>query len=442
MSMDEASVNVAHLFKRAGFGALHEEVELYKHWPWDDVVEMVLDTGRAPAPGSFPDLSDGLSYHGRWVDMVHYWLDRARRPVDQAPIVEKMTLFWHGLLCSSLEKLFNHKMLMDQNHLFRVYGMGDYHTLLHHVSIGPAMLKYLDNDLNVAGTPNENFSRELMELFVTGVGHYTEDDVTESARAWTGHTVDDNGNYVFDGGAHDWDNKTFMGRTGNFDGPDIINILLDEKRTEHARFMCHRLWSFFAYPVAATDQVVTDIMATYSPALNIKDTLRAIFRHSQFRSEAAKTGLVRSPIEYVVAMMRHTSTDCATAHPEWFLPGMGQMPFYPPNVSGWRQNDYWVSAAAGWAKIHMAGSLRWHAYHRDDVKDLVDVIDWNPMTYKYTPDESIDKVLWNFKLGSINPTSRQKLLEYVHAERVSNHRWTERSGLLMLALLLPEMLMA
>ncbi|MGH1493415.1 MAG: DUF1800 family protein [Acidimicrobiales bacterium] len=442
MSMDEAALNVAHLFRRAGFGAVNEEVELFKHWPWNDVVDMVLDTGRAPAPGPFPDLSENLGYHSRWVDMLHYWLEQARRPVDQAPVVEKMTLFWHGLLCSSMEKLFNHKMLMDQNHLFRVYGMGNYDTLLHHVSIGPAMIEYLDNDLNVAGSPNENFSRELMELFVTGVGHYTEDDVKESARAWTGHGVDDDRNYRFDGGAHDWGNKTFMGRTGNFDGPDIINIMFAERRTEHARFMCHRLWSFFAYPVDASDQVVTDIMSTYSSSLNIKDTLRAIFLHSEFRSEAAKTGLVRSPFEYVVAMMRHTSTNCSEAHPEWFLPGMGQMPFYPPNVSGWRQNDYWISAAAGWAKIHMAGHLRWLAYHRDDVKDLVDVTSYNPMTYKYTTEESVDKVLWNFKLGAINSDSRQKLLDFAQTERNSDHRWTERSGLLMLALLLPEMMRA
>lgn len=442
--MDEASVNVAHLFRRAGFGGLREEVEFFKHWPWDDVVELVLDhTNRAPAPGPLPNLSNGLSYYGRWVDMVHYWLDRARRPVDQAPIVEKMVLFWHGLLCSSMDKLHDHQQLMDQNHLFRVHGMGGYHDLLHRVSVGPAMLRYLDNDLNVAGKPNENFSRELMELFVTGVGHYSEDDVKESARAWTGHGVDDNGNYRFDGGAHDWNNKTFMGRTGNFDGPDIINILLDVKRTQHARFMCHRLWSFFAYPVTPGDQVVTDIMSAYSPGLNITDTLRAIFRHSQFRSEQARNGLIRSPIEYVVAAMRHTSSNCAVANPEWFLSGMGQRPFYPPNVSGWRQNEYWVTAAAAWSKIHMAGHLRWMAYERDDIKDANEIVEyWPQVTFKYTPEQAVDMALWNYKLPAVNDLSRRRLIDYVNTERNSDHRWTERAGLLMLPLLLPEMQMA
>ena len=123
--------------------------------------------------------------------MIHYWLDLARRPVDQAPVVEKMVLFWSGTLCSSLDKVQVHRALMDQNHTFRTMGLGSFHTLLHTISVGPAMIMYLDNDRNVVGRPNENFARELMELFTTGVGHYTERDVTEAARAWTGYGIDD-----------------------------------------------------------------------------------------------------------------------------------------------------------------------------------------------------------------------------------------------------------
>lgn len=440
--MDEASVNAAHLFSRAGFGGLREEVELFKHWPWADLVELVLDTSRAPSLPAAPNLSTSRGYSERYVDIQNYWLDQARRPVDQAPIVEKMVLFWHGLLCSSLEKIHNHKVMFDQNQLFRIHGLGDYPTLVRHVSLDSAMIMYLDNDRNVAGKANENFSRELMELFMTGPDHYTEEDVRESARAWTGHGVDDDDNYRFDPGAHDWNNKTFMGRTGNWDGPDILNIIFAERRDAHARFMCHRLWSFFAYPVAATDQVVSDIMATYLVSFNIRDTLRAIFLHSQFRSEAARTGLVRSPIEYVVAVMRHTSLSCAEAHPEWFLPGMGQRAFFPPNVSGWRQNDYWISASADWAKMHMVGDIRWKASNRDDIKDADDVIGWNPLTFKFTPAESVDKAIWNFKLPTVNAASRQQLIDYVTEVRTTDHRWMERPGLFFLILLLPEMQLA
>ncbi len=434
--------DTAHLFRRVGFGGLHEEVERYQGWSWEALVDLVLDTSRAPSPPPFPDLSSGRSFYKRWVDMVHYWLDLARRPVDQAPVVEKMVLFWSGVLCSGVDKVPVHQALMDHNHTFRTLGMGNYDTLLQRISVGPAMVMYLDNDRNVAGRPNENFARELMELFTIGVGHYTENDVTESARAWTGHGVDGNDNYRFDGTAHDWNPKTFMGRTGNFDGPDIINIILSERRAVHARFMCRKLWSFFAYPVGLNDQEVTDIMATYTVSLNVRDTLRAIFLHPSFRSERARWALVRSPVEWVVALMRLTSTDCSVAHPEWALTGLGQDPFRPPNVSGWRQNEYWVTSTAAWAKIHVASRLRYHAVKRNDIADASEITDWSPITYRFSPAESVDKALWNFKVGPVAASSRQELINYVERVRASEHRSSERYGTLLLTLLLPELQMA
>lgn len=440
--MDEAYLDTAHLFRRAGFGALHQEIEQYKTWDWNDLVGMVLDSGRAPTPPPLPNLSSNSDSYGQYVDMVHYWLDLARRPVNQAPVVEKMVLFWHGLLCSALGKVHNHQILMEQNQLFRRDGLGDYRTLLQRVSIGSAMVLYLDNDQNVVGKPNENFSRELMELFVTGLGHYSETDVKESARAWTGHGVDDNDNYRFDASAHDGGIKTFMGQRGNFDGPDIINILLDRRRSAHARFMCHRLWSFFAYPVDLNHWIVTDLMATYQVGLNIRDTLRAIFLHPKFRSEQARNGLIRSPIEYVVAVMRHANMDSATVHPEWFLPGMGQRPFDPPNVSGWRQNEYWISDSAAWSKLNLANQVRWAAYRRDDILQTEEVSGYNPLTFKFTPNQSVNNAIANYGLGSINVDSYRKLVDFVKTERASDHRWTERAGLLMIPLLLPELQMA
>ncbi len=434
--------DAAHLFRRAGFGALHEEVEVYRHWTWEALVDLVLDTSRAPAPPPFPDLSDGRSYYERWVDMIHYWLDLARRPVDQAPVVEKVTLFWSGVLCSGIDKVPVHQALMEQNHAFRTLGMGSYHTLLHTISVGPAMIRYLDNDRNKVGRPNENFARECMELFTTGVGHYSEADVTESARAWTGHGVDDDDNYRFDADDHDWGTKTFMGQTGNWDGPDIINIILGQRREAHARFMCRKLWSFFAYPVGLNDPEVTDIMATYRVGLNVRDTIRAIFLHPQFRSERARWALVRSPVEWLVATMRLTSTTCDIARPEWAVSGLGQVPFKPPNVSGWRQNEYWVTSTAAWAKLNHASRLRYHAVKRNDIADASEITRYNPIVYRYSPDESVDQALWNFKTGPVDGANRQKIVDYVHSVRASNHRWSERYGTFLLTLLLPELQMA
>ncbi len=439
--MDEASANTAHLFRRAGFGALHSEVEAYKHLAWPDLVEMVLDTSRAPAPPPHPDLSENRSWYEKFVSMVHYWFDLSRRPVDQAPVVEKVTLFWSGVLCSSLDKVNSHRLMMDQNHLFRTLGMGDFRTLLHNVSVGGAMIKYLDNDRNVAGKPNDNFARELMELFTLGVGHYSETDVIESARAWTGHRIDDDDHYSFDPNKHDNGTKTFMGQTGNFDGSDIINIILDQRRDAHARFLCQKLWSFFVYPVDLNSSEVTDIAATYRVNLNIRDTLRTIFNHPQFRSERARWALVRSPVEWMVAVMRHSRFDSATAHPEWGISGMGQTPFQPPNVAGWGENEYWISSTAAWAKFHFASRLRYQAARRDDLTDADEIVSWNPTTYRHSPEVSVDLALANFELGPIEAAGRQQMIDYVTQVRASDHRWSERYGTMLLSLLLPELQM-
>lgn len=440
-SEGDAYTWTAHLFRRAGFGGLHSEVEAYRHLPWEALVDLVLDASNAPTPPPLPDLSDDRDYGTRWSEMVQYWLNLASRPVDQAPIVEKMTLFWSGTLCSSLDKTHTHLPIMQQNVLFRERGLGKYDRLLHETAKGAAMIEYLDNHRNVAGDPNENFARELMELFGTGPGHYTERDVAESARAWTGHGIDESHRYVFDPSRHDFSNKTFLGVTGKLDGPEIIDIMLTKRRSAHARFMCHRLWSFFAYPVDASSQVVTDIMVAYQPGLDIAAAVRAIFLHPKFRSEEALYALVRSPFEWVVAAMRHGRVAPKDVNAQWLLTSMGQAPFKPPDVSGWRQNEYWMTAGGAWAKGALANEIRWQAYGRDELVDAVEIVDWSPMTWRYSPRQSLNLALANYDLGSISKSSEAALLRYIQQERTSDAPWGERAGLLWLLLLLPELQM-
>ncbi len=433
---------MAHLFSRAGFGAVRSEVLAHKDKPWNELVDLVLDTSRAPALGAQPNLHPDRGWYDKYLDMMHYWLERSRRPVTQAPVVEKMTLFWHGYLCSSIDKVQNHKAMFDQNQLFRTRGLGNVADLLWRTSVDPAMLIYLDNHRNTVREPNENFSRELMELFVTGVGHYSEADVRESARAWTGHGLDDNDRYRFSAADHDGGTKTFLGQRGTWNGRDIINLLIRHRRQAHTRFFAHKLWSFFAYPVSISHPVVSDIAGTYNRNLNAREALRAVFMHSEFRSDAAVNGLMRSPIEYAVALMRHTRLTCADAHPEWYLRPMGQEPFRPPNVSGWRPNDYWISESAIWARGSMAGHLRWRVYHRGDINDVNDVIDWNPKTYKYTVDEAVNRALGNYGIALRSSASRKALVDYVVSERKAENSWGQLPGLLMLPLLIPDVQLA
>lgn len=434
---------VAHLFSRAGFGATEAEVLAHRRRSWTQLVDLVLDVDRTPGLEPAPNLAPGRDWYAKHVDMTYYWLERARRPVTEAPIQEKMTLFWHGLLCSGLLKVGDHKMMFNQNQLFRRHGMGNTRNLLWLTSIDPAMLRYLDNHENTVGELNENFARELLELFTLGVGNYSEADVRESARAWTGHGLDANGKYQFRASAHDSGSKTFLGQRGRWKGRDIINLLLNHRREVHARFLCHRLWSFFAYPVSPDDQVVADIMATYRPRLEITPTLRAIFMHPAFRSTRARRGLVRSPIEFAVAVMRHTGLSCDEARPEWYLGTMGQQPFEPPNVSGWRQNEFWISESALWSKALMASHVRWKVAGRNDLHDVADVVSWSPKrVFKYSTTDVVDMALANYGLRLQSKQSRQVLVNYVRTERADVSSWGQRYGLLMLPLLSPEMQMA
>jgi uncharacterized protein (DUF1800 family) len=436
--------DVAHLFRRAGFGALRAEIEVYQSWAWSDLVDLVLDGSRAPTPPAVPDLSDFSEGQALTHRMLHYWLDQARRPVDQAPVVEKVTLFLSGLLTASVEKTLDHAGVMAQNQLFRTLGLGDYRTLLKQVSVNTAMIRYLDNHHNVAGALNENFARELMELFSLGVGKFTQADATEAARAWTGHGLDDSSprRYRFDPAKHDHGSKTILGAAGNFNGPDVIDVIVDHRRDDHARFMCHKLWSFFAYPVEADAQEVTDIVPTYSAGLTIRDTLRAIFVHPQFLSDRARWALVRSPIEYLVAVMRHTGTDCSVLHPEWWCTAMGQHPFRPPNVDGWGANNYWLTSSAALARISMLNYLSGEIAKRGDLTDETAATGTNPRNHRHTPAAVVDLALANYGIGPVSGASKQWLIDYVTSLRPTSKYWSERTGLLHLPLLLPELVMA
>lgn len=429
--------DIAHLLRRSGFAALPADIATLSALDWNAAVEAVLDTSSAPPiDQNVPNLDPNRGGYAKFTDMVHFWLDRAA--FSPAPIVEKMVLFWHGHFCTSLDKTFDHRALFEQNQLFRSAGMGSFLSLTHQVSLQPAMISYLDNDRNVVGSPNENFARELMELFTLGVNQYTEQDVVESARAWTGHGLDDDDRYFFDISEHDTGSKTFFGQTGNFRGPDIINLIFSQKGGRVAEFMAEKLWSFFAYPDPSAS-VVSDIAGALAAAWDVTDALRAIFLHAEFRSTRAKQGLVRSPIEFAVAAMKHTGLTCADTNPQWSLNGMGQTPFRPPNVAGWKQNEYWISSSAVWSKSSFASGLRWRQYQAGVLDHIDDRYEDGPNRGQYviSPAASVQAALDHYGVGDASPATRTALEQFVTAERATS-RWAERAGLLFLVPLTPD----
>lgn len=429
--------DIAHLLRRTRFAALPQEITSLSSMSWADAVDTVLDTSAKTSHGvGVPDLSENRSGWEKFTDMVHFWLNRAADSNDG--IVEKMVLFWHGHFCTSLDKTFDHRALFEQNQLFRTGGMGNFHSLTHQVSLQPAMISYLDNDQNVLGSPNENFARELMELFTLGVNQYSEQDVVESARAWTGYGLDDNDRYLFRADRHDTGSKVFFGQQGTFNGPQIIDLIFNVKGVRVSQFMAAKLWSFFAYPDPSAT-IVDTIAAAFRQNWNVTEALRAIFNHPEFRSTRAKQGLIRSPIEFAVAAMKHTGLRCDVTHPEWSLNGMGQTPFRPPNVAGWKQNEYWVSSSAVWAKSSFASGLRWNQY-QGGVLDHIDERHTdgpNRGQYLITPAASVQAALDHYGIGDASAATRTALEQFVIAERASS-RWAERAGLLYLTLLTPD----
>lgn len=364
--MPTAAADVAHLLRRAGFGGTPADVAALTPLDLPAVVDRLLDFSPNPAdtpPASLTDPSKGD--WERVVDLRKWWLDRMR--TAPAPLQEKLALFWHGHFATEATKVGHAVDMYDQNHLFRTAGTGGFEALVQAMSVQVAMLVYLDNDVNRKGSPNENFARELLELFTLGVNQYTQTDVVETARAWTGHNVDKQAvprrAYRFYSERHDYGNKTFLGETRAWNGPEIITRVLtvEPQRSIAARFIAKKLWTFFAYPnpdAALVDTLAAEFVAA---SLDVRALLRAIFLRPEFFSTTARQGLVRSPVEWVVAVLRATGLTAQDTNPQWWMESMGQQLFEPPNVAGWKNNAYWCSNTALWARADFARNITWKA---------------------------------------------------------------------------------
>jgi uncharacterized protein (DUF1800 family) len=360
------AADVAHLLRRAGFGGTPDEIAALAALDLSVIVDQLLDFSTNPP--DTPPTSLGDSNVGDWqqiVDLQQWWLDRMA--TVPAPLQEKLTLFWHGHFATGQEKVNSAVDMYAQNALFRAEGLGGFENLVQKMSLQVAMLIYLDNDPNEKGSPNENFARELMELFTLGVNQYTQDDVVAGARAWTGHNVDYSASprvYRFYPERHDGGFKVFLGQNAQWDGPQIITRILtvDPQKTVAARFIAKKLWTFFAYPDPSSDILDALVAEFVGSNLDVRTVLRAIFLRPEFYSVTAREGLVKSPVEWVVSCLKTVDITAAQMNPQWWMDQMGQQLFFPPNVAGWKNNAYWVNSTALWARADFARQLTWRAH--------------------------------------------------------------------------------
>ncbi|WP_231935775.1 MULTISPECIES: DUF1800 domain-containing protein [Burkholderia] len=265
--------------------------------------------------------------------------------VTPSPLTERMTLFWHNHFTSGQDKVPYPQTMAAQNTLLRAAALGNFGTLLHSVAKDPAMLQYLDGASNRKGRPNENFAREVMELFTLGEGHYTQRDVSEAARAYTGWGVDpDTLGYVFMSNLHDDGEKTVLGETGRFDGDAVLDILL--ARPETARFIVAKLWREFISdtPDASTVEHVAGRFR--QSGYDIRTALAGLLSSEAFWAERNRGVLVKSPVEFVVGTVRLFDVDYGDTGPFVnTLRTLGQNLFYPPNVKGWPGGATWINSA-------------------------------------------------------------------------------------------------
>jgi uncharacterized protein (DUF1800 family) len=357
--------NVRHLLRRTEYSDRPSRVsELLALGSIDAAVNNILDFDASP-PSTTIGPGEAIVQNN---EFIHFWFNRmafdARRPFQ-----EKLAFFWHGHFCSSFEKVRSIGLMIEQIDLFRTMGLGHFPTLTKVMSTQVAMLQFLDNNQNRATSPNQNFARELMELFVLGVGNYNERDVEASAAAWTGHTEQLPAfTYLWRPDWHDFSPKRFLGVTinqgtdGHLHGyetidamlgtgvvpPDATNLANRGRRTAEvaAEFISRKLWLHFAGDNPPADAISAMSTAFRSSGLSIRALVKAMLTSDHFYTDAVRTGLVRSPVEYMVALMIATGQRSEAAAPVYLLTSLEHRPLAPPDVSGWKTNAYWVNANA------------------------------------------------------------------------------------------------
>lgn len=265
----------------------------------------------------------------------------APTPADM--LHEKMVFFWHGHFATSAQKVKATPFLYHQLKLFHQHALGNFGDLLLAIIRDPAMLRYLDNDQNRQGQPNENLARELMELFSLGPGNYTEQDIREGARALTGYNLEPY-QFRYRPFLHDAGSKTILSRTGNFNGEDFVNIILEQPAC--AEFMARKLWVYFASENPQAEVVKTLAGKFREAKYDIKTLLREMFGHPEFYSAEAMGTQIKSPIQLVVGTARTLAL--AVSNVEFYarmLFTMGQVPYLPPNVKGWPGGRAWIDTS-------------------------------------------------------------------------------------------------
>ncbi len=433
----------AHLMRRAGFSASPEELQrivdegfeatLNELLDYEAVDNSAMEEGLAARGYSLVELidegSEGFSY-GNPLDMNRWWFYRMINSRHQ--LLEKMTFFWHDHFSTSLEAVpfvgpNDLPLLINQNQTLRTHALGNFKEMVLAVARDPAMIIFLDNFTNVAGNPNENWARELFELFTMGEGNgYTEKDVQEAARAFTGWSLEEIGSFSYYFFLHDFGPKTVLGETwtpefgagdaGLEDGQRVIDIIFEQPVV--AEFIARKLWEYFVYPDPHEDLVSALGDVFRESGYEIKVLMRAIFEHPHFMSEKAYRAKIKSPAEWVCNFYREMELSDPDNLPIFlFFFDLGQLLFLPPDVGGWPHDRGWINTGTvlGRSNVMMLVTSNRPGFfgeisNGEDMLDLRRIVDESQVS---VPFELVDLMSQTLVQGDLSVDSKDALLNYL-----------------------------
>ena len=422
----------AHLMRRAGFGATREELETLAERDYEGLVDDLVNPERFP-----PVDEDVLERYYGWLEGVQgkvwagVWIYRMVN--SQRPLEEKMALFWHHVFATGVSKSDHPPSSIQQIRMFRRLGLGDLRTILLELSKDPAMIFWLDNNENHADDPNENYGRELLELFSMGVGNYTETDVKMAARAFTGWTFDQPlglypcgfypSRFSYREDDHDGSEKTFLGEEGRFDGGEIIDIVVRQPAT--ARFVARHLYNFFVadeaqvpawdtVPPRDPEAINTLVKAYFDSDGDMRSVMRTLL-NSEFFKEA-QFQRVKSPVELVVGVLKLVDTNRFPDTNMMSYPTatavMGQQLLNPPTVEGWHTGKEWIDGGTLNERVNFAVNLVADTT-KPGVQAIIDQLEMDGGAL--APSEFVDRCLDLAGPLEASQETREALLRYAEA---------------------------
>jgi len=428
----------AHLLRRAGFGWTPDELDQYAALGYAGAVDRLL----APAGVDDSAADDlvaaaglNLSAATKIGDGQALWL--LRMLYTQRPLQEKMTLFWHNHFATAIQKVKDPLLMYAQNNLFRSQGLGRFDDLLKGVARDPAMIFWLDNNTNRRGHPNENWGREVMELFTIGIGNYSETDVREVARAFTGWSANRlTGQFQFLPNQHDSGSKTVLGHTGNLNGDDVLDILAGKRET--GLFLGRKMWRWFVNDTPDMGGVnrLADVYVQSNH--DISAMLKALFLSPEFQADANHYATVKNPPEYLIGALKLTGLG-AVVHdhltPNMLLgwaratSGMGMALYIPTNVGGWPGGRVWMNPGTYFVRVNTVEGLLLQPAATNALAGLTDTL----RAGGNRPDALVDSTLALALPGADPAPLRGSLITYLGSDTSA----LKLTGLLRLVLSSP-----